>query len=60
MRQGHLVAAVASAAVLLLPAIASAAPLEAGLTSNGSPAAGLVLAVAVGLALRMASRARRT
>ena len=43
---------------LFVSLVANAAPLEAGLASRGSPIGGIVLAIAVGLALRMARRRR--
>lgn len=43
----------------LFPVLAGATPLDAGVAWRGSPVGGLVLAVALGLALRMARRRQR-
>jgi hypothetical protein len=55
MRKGLLFSAVAIA-VAFVPAVAAAQSLEAALAPHGSPAAGFVLAAALGLALRMGRR----
>lgn len=45
--------------LLLLPVVVGATPLDADLASRGSPIGGLVLAAALGLALRMGRRRQR-
>lgn len=45
--------------VFLLPVFAAAVPLEGSVAWRGSPVGGLVLAIALGLALRMARRRHR-